>query len=246
MSPSFKASTLCGLLAMLLAGCSILPLPPPPSPRPVTNHAVVPETSKELDIPHYNEFSDKSGKPFFYYTTAKQREKQLHLTQPELTQDDILLRVWWTLPHNLTQPGILFEFVKNNGEWSGRELKYKVKFDPWQNFEEISNVKTREFIPTPGWDAFENLLTQCEISTLTTCDWVEDYNFWISQLIQTTPPRTLSATPFHVFSVEYATPQKYRFYAYFCADLLQDKIREAELFCTFLDALDKLDSTRPK
>ena len=261
-----RIRALSGILGILLAGCSTAPPPFPFEPitmkpisarspvemptntavfrmdfpsRPIP-HAAPPESPKHLDIPRYGEDDFKSGHPFFYYTTAKQREMQLKLSAPELAQDEVLLRIWWTYQTGLTQPGALLEVSKNNGEWAGRVFEYNVTFDTWNYNETVANIRRVDFIPSSGWETFERILDENEIPTLLACDYVKDYDFWLREYFLKNPPQAL-----HTYSVEYATPDTYRFYMYVSPLLIRDKVREANLFCTFGDELTKLGGFVP-
>ena len=252
-------SAVCGMCVMFLSGClethpMLRPLPDAPkktvSPTEADDndvksrvvnsfpHIAPPETTKRLDIPLYGDGDHYPGKPFVYYTFAKQREQQLKLQAPELSQDDILIRIWWTHQSGLQQDGAVYTFTKNSGKWSGHVQEYTVSFNMRQFYERVSNVEAREFAPTRGWETFERLINECEIPTLKTCDHVENYIHWMREYFKENPRQAL-----HTTAIEYATPETYRFYTYDSPQLIRDKVREAELFTRFLQGFGKLDST---
>gem|GEM_PF-4932037 len=201
-------------------------------------HPPPPETSKKLDIPRYDErHPEYAGQPFVYYSFAKQRERQLGLPAPELAQDEVFLRLWWTHQHGLTQPGTVFEFRKDHGTWTGRVLTYDVTFDAWAHYEKVSNARTRDFVPASGWQMLERIVEENEIPTLPTCEHVKDYAYWMRDQFKRNPPEALST-----YSIEYATPETYRFYVYDSPVLIREKVREAALLCRFGEALANLDS----
>lgn len=188
-------------LTILAMGCAYLPPPPPPVIMKI-HHAPIPETPKQLDIPRY-----ENGQPYFFYTTAKQRESQLNLTPPEFGVEDILLRIYWTWSPGLQQKGSLYEFRKFNGTWKGQILIYDVRFDPWRNYETVANVRRTNFVPANGWEEFERRLVLHGIAELITDDDMEGFRSWIHGYLQKNPTHIIDA-----FSVEYATPNLYRFY----------------------------------
>ena len=232
----FIALAVCLGAAAFLCGCaSVLPNPLFPRSAWSIPHADTPESGKQLDIPRYTD-GEHDGQPFFYYTTAKQREKQLGLSAPELSDDETLLRIWWTIQSGLRQPGRLLEFVKNDGQWSGRVFDYKMAFDTWKFHENVYDVKRREFVPASDWDTLDRLLAEYEIPALPACDFVEDYDRSLAEICKENPHTILST-----FSVEYATPEIYRFYEYTSPGLIRGKIREAELFSAFLEKIGEFD-----
>ena len=225
---------LCGILGMFFCGCVDTPKPVSP-PR-----VEAPVSPKQLDIPHYGqEHRIYPGKPVVYYTFAKQRERQLELSAPEFSGDEFLLRVWWTWQRGASQSGSLREFKKSNGEWQARVIRYNVVFDGFRHYEKISDVRSREFTPLGGWEKFESMMDAHLISMLPTSDAVEGYNLAMYEFLRDKP-----AQPTTTYSVEIATPEHYRFYFYDSPALIRDKIREADLLASFIDALRDME-TRP-
>ena len=196
----------------------------------------LPESPKKLDIPLYDD-GERAGQPFVFYSFAKQRERQLGLPAPELAHDEVLLRVWWTYQTGLTQPGMVFEFRKNNGEWSACAFDYKVEVDTGRLYEKVVNISNRDFVPTSGWETLERIVKENEIPTLLTCDHVKGYTDRMRDYFKLRSP-----IPLHTYSIEYTTPETYRFYVYDHPALIRDNVREAELFCRFLEELSKFDS----
>ena len=134
----------------------------------------------------------------------------------------------------MKQKGSLREFVKNNGRWSGRVLMYDVRVDEWTNYENICNVKESEFMPADGWDEFERSMLKQQIPSLPPDHTVAGYAEWLNR------NKYLARNPLHIlniYSVEYATPESYRFYVWRAPEIARGETPQADAFCGFLDYL---------
>lgn len=194
------------------------------------DHVAVPETHKELDIPRYDDTRGvMAGKPFVYYTYAKQREEQLELEPPELSSHERLLRVWGTFSsHPRRQRGFLAEFIFDDGEWAGRFHDYFIRYDAWKHFERIVDSKSFPLSPEDGWESFETLLRETGLTGLPTDEQVAGLPDWIRR------NRVSTAS---TYSVEYSTPDRCRFFIYQNPHETQKHFDEAARFMRFHDAM---------
>jgi hypothetical protein len=135
-------SLLLVCLSLGVTGCSTILSTLEISPPFFTgfDHLNIPETTKDLSIARYCEPGHRwLGEPFVYYTYAKQREKQLSLAEPELSQAKRILRVWGTFSsHPRRQPGFLAEFTFADDAWTGRVYDYRVRYYEWKHFLNIN------------------------------------------------------------------------------------------------------------
>lgn len=212
------------LLCFALSGCTILGISPL---FPTTfKHSEIPETNKKLDIAKY----DISGEPFVYYTYAKQREKQLGLESIEQSGIDKSLRIWGTFSyHPRRQRGFLLEYTFNGITWSGRFYDYLIRYDEWKHFEKIEKPESLDLLPpTGGWKQFDEILHKTQFVTLPTDQRIDGLTEWLLEKKIST-----AAT----YSVEYSTPDLYRFFIFQNPQETQNEFEEPASFMCFHDYL---------
>ncbi len=230
---------------LLFTGCSTIfsTLEISPPVRTSFNHRSIPETNKTLDIARYDKIQgDGSDRPFVYYTWAKQREEQLEIVQPEISNIDKVLRVWGTFSyHPRRQRGFLAEFTYDGSTWSGRFYDYLIHYDEWKYYEKIENPRSFALVPQAGWDQFEQILQKTRFVDLPTDEKVPGLREWVRQKKIST-----SAT----YSVEYGTPSLYRFFIFQNPQETQAHFDQASNFMLFHDYLfemvrnsDRLESS---
>jgi len=225
-----KNSLIIACLSLLCAGCASV-LNTLEVPAPVftgMEHRSVPETSKVVDVPRYDESrGDFAGKPFVYYSWAKAREEQLHLESPEVLTTNRVLRVWGTFSyHPCRQRGFLAEFVHNGTGWNGRFYDYLIRYNQWGNTEEITETRSFALAPEGGWGKFEDILKATGLVDLPTDERVPGLKEWLRQNRIST-----AAT----YSVEYSTPKLYRFFIFQNPQKTQAQFGEASNFMRFHD-----------
>ncbi|NLB69192.1 MAG: hypothetical protein GX804_05850 [Lentisphaerae bacterium] len=219
-------------LSLFCSGCasvfSVMEIPPPVFTG--VQHRDVPQSSKLLDIPRYDESrGDFAGKPFVYYSWAKAREEQLNLESPEISETDQIIRVWGTFSyHPRRQKGFLAEFVHDGSLWHGHFYDYLIFYNPWGNTEEIKDMQSFTLVPESGWDNFEEILKETKLVSLSTDEKVPGLSEWVLRNGICT-----AAT----YSVEYSTPIQYRFFIYQNPQETQAQFREAANFMRFHDYL---------
>lgn len=227
-----KSASLIFTMILVFTGCATVFSKLEISPPFFTgfDHIPVPETHKELDIPRYDESRGvMAGKPFVYYTFAKQREAQLGLDPAELSPHERLLRVWGTFSsHPRRQRGFLAEFIFDDGEWSGRFHDYFIRYDEWKHYERIVDTKNFRLSPEDGWEHFETLLRETGLTGLPTDEQIPGLSDWIRR------NRVSTAS---TYSEEYSTPDSYRFFIYQNPHETQKHFEEAANFMRFHDAM---------
>jgi hypothetical protein len=194
-------------------------------------HRDVPETSKVVDVPRYGRRArgDAAGKPFAYYTWAKQREDQLGIASPETSESGRLLRVWGTFSyHPRRQRGFLVEFVHDGSEWNGRFYDYLIRFNQWGNSEVIKESRSFWLVPPDGWNTFDKILKETRVIGLPTDERVPGLREWVRRNRIST-----AAT----YSVEYSSPTMYRFFIFQNPQKTQQRFDEAARFMRFHDYL---------
>lgn len=227
-----KTSLVVASLLLLCTGCAsvlnTLGVPPPVFTG--IQHRDVPQSSKLLDVPRYDESrGDFAGKPFVYYSWAKAREEQLGLESPEISQTDRILRVWGTFSyHPRRQRGFLAEFVHNGTGWNARFYDYILHYNQWGNTEEIRDMRSFALIPERGWEPFDEILKETGIADLPTDERVPGLLDWVRRNRIST-----AAT----YSVEYSTPKLYRFFIFQNPQKTQEQFDEASCFMRFHDYL---------
>lgn len=225
-----KISLIIGCLPLLCSGCASV-LNTLEVPAPVftgVEHRSVPETSKLVDVPRYDESrGDFAGKPFVYYSWAKAREEQLNLQSPETSEANRLLRVWGTFSyHPRRQRGFLAEFVHNDAGWNGRFYDYLIRYNQWGNSEKIEDTRSFALTPEAGWDRFDEILKETGLVGLPTDERVPGLRDWVRQNRIST-----AAT----YSVECSTPTSYRFFIFQNPQETQAQFGEASSFMRFHD-----------
>jgi hypothetical protein len=225
-------SLIMACLSLLCGGCASV-LNTLEVPAPVftgVEHRAVPETSKIVDVPRYDESrGDFAGKPFVYYSWAKAREEQLGLESPETSESNRLLRVWGTFSyHPRRQRGFLAEFVHDQSGWNGRFYDYLIRYNQWGNSEEITETRSFALAPETGWDQFDDILKETGLVDLPTDERVPGLKEWVRENRIST-----AAT----YSVEYSTPKLYRFFIFQNPQKTQSQFGEASSFMRFHDYL---------
>jgi hypothetical protein len=195
-------------------------------------HAAVRETSKTVEIPVYGDHAGKNaGEPYVFYTYAKQREQQLGIDSPEVTPDDIVLRVYSTQGPGAYQIGRMIQFRQTaNGSWTGTSWKYHVYYNGWKHREELSEILTSDLLPSSGWDKFEDMFTSVDFENIPT-EWeVEGFLAWL----QDEKPQLDSMT----LTIEYATPVLYRLVVYKAPYQTKEHFDEAKRIDSFMQFVD--------
>lgn len=241
-------SLIMACLSLLCGGCASV-LNTLEVPAPVftgVEHRTVPETSKIVDVPRYDESrGDFAGKPFVYYSWAKAREEQLGLESPEASESNRLLRVWGTFSyHPRRQRGFLAEFVHDESGWNGRFYDYLIRYNQWGNSEEITETRSFALAPETGGDQFDEILKETGLVDLPTDEGAPGLKEWVRENRIST-----AAT----YSVEYSTPKLYRFFIFQNPQKTQAQFNEASSFMRFHDYLfeivhhsDPLRSEKPQ
>jgi hypothetical protein len=243
-----KTSLIFACLSFLCAGCtSVLnTLEVPALIFTGVDHRSVPETSKAVDVPRYDESrGDFAGKPFVYYSWAKAREEQLQLESPEVLKTNRTLRVWGTFSyHPRRQRGFLAEFVHNGAGWTGRFYDYHIRYNQWGNTEVITEKRSFALTPEGGWDKFEDILKTTGLVDLPTDEKVPGLKEWVRRNRIDT-----AAT----YSIEYSTPTLYRFFIFQNPQKTKAQFGEPYRFMRFHDYMfdvvrhsDPLRSGRPQ
>jgi hypothetical protein len=225
-------SLIIACLSILCAGCASV-LNTLEVPAPVftgVQHRDVPQSSKLLDVPRYDESRGNfAGKPFVYYSWAKVREKQLGLESPEISETNRILRVWGTFSYHLRrQRGFLAEFVHNGTGWNGRFYDYIIHYNQWGNTEEIRDTRSFALVPETGWDQFDDILKKTGLVDLPTDERVPGLKEWV---------RRNGVDTAATYSVEYSTPKLYRFFIFQNPQETQAQFGEASNFMRFHDYL---------
>lgn len=219
-------------LLLVCTGCYTVlnTLEVPPLYFTGVEHRSIPHTNKVVDVPRYDETrGDFVGKPFVYYTWAKQREEQLGLESPEVSKTNRLLRIWGSFSyHPRQQRGFLAEFVYDGSSWSGRFYDYTIQYNPWGNSEEIVKKRSFDLVPQHGWESFGNTLHETRLIDLSTDEKIPGLKYFVCvNKIDT------AAT----YSVEYSTPNAYRFFIYQKPQKTQAHFDAAARFMRFHDCM---------
>ena len=160
----------------------------------------IPKTSKELDIPKY-----ENDLPYTYWHYCKVKQDQLGLESPETSTDSLIFRLWITNPiGSKNQPHGLITFRYDSNSWKGNLYLMHVNFDKRNLKEFITDFKELELLPTTNWDNVIEKLNELKIPDLPTDDHIEGYYDDLSNYNNYAP----------TFSFEYATSTKYRFFQY--------------------------------
>ncbi len=243
-----KTQLIIVFLSLLCGGCASV-LNTLEAPAPVftgVEHRDVPQSSKLIDVPRYDESrGDFAGKPFVYYSWAKAREEQLDIESPEISETNRILRVWGTFSyHPRRQRGFLAEFVHNGTGWTGRFYDYIIHYNQWGNTEDIRDTRSFALVSETGWDQFDDILKETGLVDLPTDERVPGLKEWV---------RRNGISTAATYSVEYSTPKLYRFFIFQNPQKTQAQFGEASNFMRFHDYLfeivqrsDPLRSERPR
>jgi len=205
-------------------------------------HAPIPHSPKRLDIPRYDEHITGRGRPYVFYTYAKQRQRQLNLDEPEFSADDVLLRVYLTFSGDgVYQRGALLEFRKNGETWQGRGWRYEVFYNQWSHREELSRIQPQELAPRKGWADFEAVFASVDFERLPT-EWALEH---LMEWLERTRPPLNGPT----LTIEYATPALYRLMVFTAPNVTRDGAEEARRLDAFMiyvdDEFERRESRAP-
>jgi len=192
-----------------------------------SNYSTIPETTKRLDIPKYDEEQQFGGYPFVYWHFSKQKEKQLGLESAELSNDSLIFRVWITNPVGRRgQPHGLIEIKHDFSKWTANLYAMYVDFNAKNLSETIVKFDKIDISPKKNdWDFIVDSLYRLKFDALPTDQVIQNYN---SDYINDLP----------TFSFEYATKNQYRFYQYNNAEQRSSKFWQAENVLKILELLD--------
>jgi len=171
-----------------------------------SNYSFIPETTKRLDIPKYDENHPFCGYPFVYWHFSKQKEKQLGLESIELTDDSLNFRVWITNPIGKRgQPHGLIEIKRDSSIWIANLYAMYVDFNVNKPSETIVKYEKMEVSPkNNNWDCIVDSLYQLKFDILPTDESIPNYYKDNSAYVNNLT----------TYSFEYATKNQYRFYQY--------------------------------
>jgi hypothetical protein len=159
----------------------------------------VPQSTKTLDIPKYD-----NGYPFIYWHYCKQKQAQLGLSSPEISNDSLILRVWLTAPFTKkNQRQDLTEIRYVDGRWVARVTNMRVDLSG-KTEEKITNFTITEVSPVATWSHLIDSLYYYHVDSLPTDERLPNYGRLTSSYANNAP----------TFCFEYATPRTYRFYQY--------------------------------
>jgi hypothetical protein len=159
----------------------------------------IPQSNKTLDIPKY-----ENGYPFIYWHYCKQKQAQLRLSSPEISDDSLILRVWLTAPFTKkNQRQDLTEVSYVNGRWVARVTNMRVDLKG-KTEEKISNFTITEVSPVATWKHLIDSLYYYHVDSLPTDEKLPNYRFLTSNYSNRAP----------TWCFEYATRGMYRFYQY--------------------------------
>ncbi len=166
----------------------------------------IPETNKKMDIPIYDQESRYIGHPYIYWHFCKQKEKQLGLVSPELSNDSLIFRFWVTNPSSKTgQAHSVLEIKNDSSGWSGQLVLMQVDIHMQKISEVITNSKTFELSPLKtDWQTVCDSLVSLKIDMLATDQQIPNYY----------PDGAGYLNNYPVYSFEYSTANSYRFFHY--------------------------------
>jgi len=193
--------TIVFLSVLLFTGCASMKLNRLPS-----NFSIIPEATKELDIPKYDTEHQFNGYPFVYWHFCKQKEKQLGLDNIEFSEDSLIFRIWITNPVGRKgQPHGLIEIKHDFSKWTGKLYYMYVDFDAKNVSETITDYGKIDITPKKNnWDFIIDSLYKLNFDALPTDDAIPNYHADNLGYHNNLP----------TFSFEYSTKEQYRFYQY--------------------------------
>jgi len=217
--------TLC-FVSVIMTACYSVKMP---------NHELlftpIPESTKKLDIPIYNEKHHFKSYPYVYWHFTKQKQKQLGIESPETSKDSLIFRLWITNPAGATnQPHALLEIKKDSIAWKGILVLMRVNFKVNDLSETITSSKLIELKPLKtNWETIVDSLIKLKVGELPTDDLIPGY------YINNSGYSTSSPT----YSFEFATKDEYRFYHYNNIYRVPDKFWQARNVISILELLDE-------
>ena len=213
------------LSLLLVTGCASMK-----SSRLTSNFSLIPETTKELDIPKYDENHQFNDFPFIYWHFCKQKEKQLGLESAELSNDSLIFRVWITEPVGRKgQPHGLIEIKHDFSKWTGSLYYMYVDFETNNLTETITDYGKIVVNPKKNdWDFVIDSLYKLNFDVLPTDDAIPNYYAENSGYNNNFP----------TYSFEYSTKNQYRFYQYNYPARKANEFWQAKNAMGILDLLD--------
>lgn len=221
---TLKLSVMC--LGLFLSGCLS---------RKIENlketYSVLPNTSKQIDIPKYQSPHNLEGLYYNYWHYAKQKEKQLDLKNLEVNYQDTVLRIWITNPIGKKgQPHGLINLEKHLDSFTFNLVFMKVDFAYSGLTETITTKSIVNLKPkNVTWQALWDSLYFYKIDKIETDELIANYyknNEGYSNLAPT-------------FAFEYSVPVQYRFYQFNNFEPKVDKFWQAKNIAAILDLLDR-------
>jgi hypothetical protein len=196
-------SLIITVISIILTGCISVNLS-----KLDTYYTPIPETSKKIDIPKYKDEHQFKGYPYIYWNFCKQKQNQLGLTQPEISNDSLIFRIWITNPvGRKRQPHGLIEIKNDSTGWNGKLILMRVNFKLKNLTETVTEKKIIELKPLQtNWKNVIDILKRLRIADLPTDDLIP--NYYVDN------PKGAYSNTAPTFSFEYATPDIYRFYQY--------------------------------
>jgi len=216
------------LWGLLMTGC--MPMMNMTSIK--NNYPQIPESTKTIDIPKYDEAKHGlNGFPYVYWNFCKQKQKQLELDSPETSSDSLIYRMWITNPVSRNnQPHGLIEIKYDSTKWSGKLIFMFVNFNSKNLTESITKSKMIELQPLEtNWESVVDSLFKYQIDILPTDEKIPDYYTEESRYSNNAS----------TFSFEYATRSIYRFYQYSNIYRVSDKFWQAENIVKIGDLLER-------
>lgn len=208
---------LLGLFVFLVCFISILSAQKPKIGIPVS--------SKSLEIPKY-----PKGDVYSYWTFTKQKQAQLGLSSPEISEDSLLIRIWITNPSGRKrQPHGLIEIRNDSTGWKGNLVLMRVNFISSKRQEKITESKRIELEPKSSWSSIIDSLHFFKKDALPTDDQINGYYDKNSFYNNNAP----------TYSFEYATKKQYRFYQYSNIYRAVDKFSQPKNVDAILSLLDR-------
>ncbi len=198
------------------------------------SYTPIPVTTKRLDIPKYEAEHPFNGYPYAYWHFCKQKEKQLGLENPEVSNSSLIFRIWITDPVGTKgQPHVLLEIKNDSNVWRACLYAMLVDFNLNKLSEKIVKFEKIEIAPLyDDWDYLFDRLYELKFDVLPTDNAIPNYYADSLGYDNNLP----------AFSFEYATKYKYRFYQYKDIKRKADDFWQAENVLEIFDLLnDELD-----
>ena len=121
--------------------------------------------------------------------------------------------------------------------WNGRFYDYRIRFNNWGNSEIVKDQRSFRLNLNGKWDQFDKILNETRLISLPTDEKVPGLKEWV---------RRNSVYTTATYSVEYSTPNTYRFFIFQNPQATREHFVEAADFMRFHDYMfDIINNSDP-